>query len=158
MWQSHRDNCANIWWKCYLDHWNIWIINVYKKNIQIKWSNSQIRLIKARVWLYVLRMNLFLLCTFNLLTIISQDITIFFFFFVIIALQITRNSKSFGDLYSLEYQIFDRKDKWLDLKLEMTSMTIKENEWKEWMNEWKCHMRSLFINLVVTFRKDMSLR
>ena len=35
----HRDSCADLGWKFYPDHWNIWIINVYKK-IQIKWSKK----------------------------------------------------------------------------------------------------------------------
>ena len=27
----HHDSCADLGWKFYPDHWNIWIINVYKK-------------------------------------------------------------------------------------------------------------------------------
>ena len=61
---------------------------------------------------------------------------------MIVTLQITKkNGESLGDLYSLVHQIFGKKkeEKWLDLKLRRleakeTWMTIKEKEWREWMN------------------------
>ena len=68
------------------------------------------------------------------------------YFFVIVTLEIIRNSKLFGNLYYFVYQIFSKKREMTRLEV---NDVLNDNKWEKvermdkWMNEYA--MRSLYL-------------
>ena len=61
------------------------------------------------------------------------------YFFVIVTIEITRNSKLFGNLYYFVYQIFSKKREMTRLEV---NDALNDNKWEKverinkWMNEY----------------------